>query len=140
MDFWPIDVVHLPLVHIRTGPELGAQGRKGKADLRRGGILPPKGIYARLTDKLKPCNNVVGVHARENLPEHRQRKGLFLNHTTIGKTFSMGHPMSSSKPLQEWCVGGQARKSLGPYMKKKKQKKGKQDQMERNGRSGNFFF
>ena len=60
----------------------------------------------------------------------------------------MGHPMSSSKPLSEWCLGRQVRKSSGPDRKKnkkkqktkKKQKKGKQNKMERNGRSEQDFL
>ena len=68
MDFRLIDAIHFPLDHIRTGRELGARGRKGNADLRREGILSLKGIYASLSNKLKPSNNTVGTLPREYFP------------------------------------------------------------------------
>ena len=49
VDFWQEDAVHLSSDRIRGGCELGAQGREGNADLRGEGILPPKGICARLS-------------------------------------------------------------------------------------------
>ena len=44
MDFQPVDVVHLPSIHVLTSRKLGARGRKGNANLSGEGILPPKGI------------------------------------------------------------------------------------------------
>ena len=35
VDFGPEDAIHLPSDHIRAGSELGAQRRKGNANLRR---------------------------------------------------------------------------------------------------------
>ena len=68
VDFRPKDVVHLSLDHIRGSCELGARGREGNKDLRGEGILPPKGIYVRISERLELGNNIIMVHARENFP------------------------------------------------------------------------
>ena len=127
VDFRPIDAVHLPPNHIRTGCELRSRGRKGNADLRGEGILPSKGICARL----EPGNNTVDIRTRENFPGRKRRKRWFLTYATIGGTFSMDHLMSSSEPLPEQCLGRQARKSSGPDKKKNKRKEGKTKWKER---------
>ena len=78
-------------------------------------------------DKLELGNNAVGVRVRENFPGCGWREGWFFTYTTIGKTFSMGHPMSSFEPLLEQCLRRQARKSSSPDKKKtKKQNKRKE--------------
>ena len=58
MDFWLVDIVHPPSVHVRTGRELRPQGGGGERgggypDWRREGILPPKGIRTRVSNKIK---------------------------------------------------------------------------------------
>ena len=113
MDFRLVDVIYLPLVHVCTSHDLGAQGGKGDANLRGEGILPSKGICAGLPDKFDPGNNVVGVWARENFTGRRGRKGWFLTRTTFGKTFVICHLVSSFESLPERCLGRQARKSSG---------------------------
>ena len=34
VDLWPIDVVNIPPIHVRTGHEVGPCGWKGHADLK----------------------------------------------------------------------------------------------------------
>ena len=70
VDFWSEDAIHLPPNRILANCELGAQRSKGNADLQREGVLPPKCIWARLSDKLDPGNDAIGIRTRENF--HRR--------------------------------------------------------------------
>ena len=79
VDFQPEDAVHLPLDLVRSGCELRARRRKGNTNLRGEGILPPKHIFVRLSDKIEPGNDAVRIRARENFPRReRQRVGSLL--------------------------------------------------------------
>ena len=108
VDFKPEDAVHLPPDRVCAGCELRARRRKGNTNLRfvRGeGILPPKHICVRLSDKLELGDDAVRIPARENFPGFEQRRGWFFTHATVGEAFSVGHLVSSSKLLPEWCLG-----------------------------------
>ena len=99
VDFRPEDAVISPPDHTRADCELGAQRRKGNANLRRKGVLPPKFICAKLSDGLEPGNDSVGIRARENFPGRGRRRVWFFTRATVGEEFSMGHPVSSSMSL-----------------------------------------
>ena len=63
MDFRLADIVHPPLVHVHRGCELRLRGRGGYSDLKKEGILPPKGILMGVHNRLEPCENIVRVSA-----------------------------------------------------------------------------
>ena len=140
-----MDAVHLPLDHIHAGYKLGARGRKGNAYLRGEGILPPKGICARLFDRLEPSNNAVGIRARENFPERGRRRG---GYSPANHWWNVFHGSSCEFLLAvaEMVPRGQARKSSSLEKKEKtktkphKYNKRKEGQTKWKERKWSGFF